>query len=367
MREAPAVPEVLLGASRPQRLWQGRWRPLGMNLRWRAADRSLAKAAEGVLGTVAPGTRAGIDADLLLLRSPAAAQFGADGIHRAADGQAYREAEGLCCVLTAGGSLSVADFERGQVVAWAAADSPVPEEAEALVAAPIWRLAAARGLVACHAAALRTPDGRALLLRGPGGAGKSTLALAAWRQGWPLVAEEVAWLDGRGVAGAQVGTPDWLVRGRPDRLHLDPATTVAPWFTAIRPPWYRPPAASSPNGGAARQPGTTATPAGRQAKIGLDLRPRPRGLCGAAPLGPLVFLCREDATLRGRWVHCDPDEALARWEGSSIPGEASQAKALRRVAASAVTARGAYLLGDAAPPDLVDSLRAIALDREFRP
>lgn len=366
MRKTPAVPELLLGASRPARLWQGRWRPLGMNLRWRAADRSLAKAAEGVLGTVAPGASAGIDADLLLLRSPAGAQLGAVGIQRAADGQAYREAEGLCCVLTAGGSLSVADFGRGQVVAWAAADSPLAEEAEALVAAPIWRLAAARGLVACHAAALRTPDGRALLLRGAGGAGKSTLALAAWRQGWPLIAEEVAWLDGRGAADARVGPAGWLVRGRPDRLHLDQATTAAPWFMTIRPPWYRPPAAS-PNGGAARQPGATASSGRPPTKIALDLRPRPRGLCGAAPLGPLVFLCREDAALRGRWVHCGPAEALARWEDGCIPGEASQAWALRRMAASAITARGAYLLGDAAPPVLVDSLRAIALDREGRP
>lgn len=395
MKAIGEIPEVLLGAAKPERLLRGRWWPLGIRLRWRAADRRLARAAASVLATAAACSPAGIAADLLILHArDAAAPAGLGAFRAAADGHAYREAEGLSAVLTASGSLSLADLERGKVVAWIAAGADLDAEAEALLAAPVWRLAAYRGLVACHAAALRGPDGRALLLRGLSGAGKSSLALAAWRRGWPLIAEEVTWLDGRTVtvedrndgaapeATVATGSPggaaedasdlgsapplrqepgSWRVRGRPDCLHLDAAACASAWFPTLIPSGWRPPGPSADLLAEGRLEG--ATP---QRKLRVDLGRWPRGLCGSAPLGALVFLCRQETDLKDRWRRCGPAEARERWQATSIPGEASQAPRLLERAAEAATREGAYLLGDGLPLELADRLAEIAADAELR-
>ena len=376
----------VLGGPSPERLHRGCWRPLGMRLRWRAADRPLAQAAASVLATVARGPPAGIDADLLLLRSrDADTAPGLGAFHTAPDGHAYREAAGMGAILTASGSLSVADLSGAKVVAWISPSADLDSEAEALLAAPFWRLAAFRGLVACHAAALRAPDGRALLLRGLGGAGKSTLALAAWKQGWPLISEEVAWLDsrssavhpaadraqpgegGRGQAFPRALASDapagwsatlhpmgsWLVRGRPDSLHLDREAAATTGIADLL-----------PEGRHSLWPDAAAT-RGRPKprKVRIDLQPWPQRLCGAAPFGGLVFLCRDEPALRGRWLRCGREEALARWQATTIAGESSQAGSLVQAAAEAVAGEGAYLLGDDTPTELVDRLGEVAADR----
>lgn len=376
----------VLGGPSPERLHRGCWRPLGMRLRWRAADRPLAHAASSVLATVAKGPPAGIDADLLLLRSrDVDAAPGLGAFYTAPDGHAYREAAGMGAILTASGSLSVADLSGAMVVAWISPSADLESEAEALLGAPFWRLAAFRGLVACHAAALRAPDGRALLLRGLGGAGKSTLALAAWKQGWPLISEEVAWLDGRcsglhpvadraqagkeGGSGQDVtrtvvsvapaGRSDalhpmgrWLVRGRPDSLHLDREAAAANGIADLL-----------PDGRHSLWPDATSTRGRPQPrKVRIDLQRWPQRLCGAAPFGGLVFLCRDEPALRGRWLRCGREEALARWQATAIAGESSQAGSLVQAAAEAVTGEGAYLLGDGTPTELVDRLGEVAAD-----
>jgi hypothetical protein len=67
------------------------------------------------------------------------------------------------------------------------------------------------GLMAVHGSAL-VKDGRAVLLRGPGGVGKTTLAYAGARSRFRLLAEDVVWVDLR----------DGLWRGMPWHVHLLP-------------------------------------------------------------------------------------------------------------------------------------------------
>jgi hypothetical protein len=67
------------------------------------------------------------------------------------------------------------------------------------------------GLMAVHGSAL-VKDGRAVLLRGPGGVGKTTLAYAGARSRFRLLAEDVVWVDLR----------DGVWRGMPWHVHLLP-------------------------------------------------------------------------------------------------------------------------------------------------
>ena len=67
------------------------------------------------------------------------------------------------------------------------------------------------GLMAVHGSAL-VKDGRAVLLRGPGGVGKTTLAYAGARSRFRLLSEDVVWVDLR----------DGLWRGIPWHVHLLP-------------------------------------------------------------------------------------------------------------------------------------------------
>jgi hypothetical protein len=53
-----------------------------------------------------------------------------------------------------------------------------------------WLLGAADRWV-IHAAAVVGPDGAAVVAVGPGGAGKSTVAAAAWAAGWPVLADDL--------------------------------------------------------------------------------------------------------------------------------------------------------------------------------
>ena len=76
-----------------------------------------------------------------------------------------------------------------------------------------WRLVVQYALVhalarlghhALHAAVLAC-DGRAVLALGPAGAGKSTLAYAAWRRGWTVLTDDIAWVGGDDGSPTGVG------------------------------------------------------------------------------------------------------------------------------------------------------------------
>ena len=75
-----------------------------------------------------------------------------------------------------------------------------------------------RGLMGVHGAAL-AKNGKAILLRGPGGSGKTTLAYAAARSRFQALAEDVVWLDNR--RKAWWGMP-WSFHLLPDAKQLFP-------------------------------------------------------------------------------------------------------------------------------------------------
>jgi len=77
-------------------------------------------------------------------------------------------------------------------------------------------IAMLRGYEALHASAVRSPHGAVLVLA-PSGTGKTALALALARGGWPLISDDILVL-GRGAGGVQAhpGTPH-LNLDRPSR------------------------------------------------------------------------------------------------------------------------------------------------------
>lgn len=92
-------------------------------------------------------------------------------------------------------------------------------------------LARARGYVAIHASGV-VHGGRAAVLQGPAGAGKSTLAMACARLGFGVLAEDVVFA--RRAAGTVElwGTP-WIQRLLPDAIdHFDELRGVVPRLQA---------------------------------------------------------------------------------------------------------------------------------------
>jgi hypothetical protein len=83
-----------------------------------------------------------------------------------------------------------------------------------------------RGYEALHACAVDSPSG-AVVIAGPGGAGKSTLALELMQRGWPLLADDVL-----ALAAAEPGS----VRAYPGTPHMNlvdgPSEAAAPPETA---------------------------------------------------------------------------------------------------------------------------------------
>jgi hypothetical protein len=83
--------------------------------------------------------------------------------------------------------------------------------------------AAWRGLLPLHACAVEF-DGRAVLIAGAGGVGKSTLTADLMAAGAALIADDLVMVA---VDGARVGAHDRVLRGRPTiRLHPDTAAAL---------------------------------------------------------------------------------------------------------------------------------------------
>lgn len=121
---------------------------------------------------------------------------------------------GMQLALTGKGARGSACADLGE--AWCAASSAylaAPERLRADVLEPlVLFLATRRGRVPLHAAAIKRGD-LAILLMGPSGAGKSSLALAADRAGWTVLAEDTVYLQRE---------PAFRVRGCPGPAHLLP-------------------------------------------------------------------------------------------------------------------------------------------------
>lgn len=140
------------------------------------------------------------------------------------------------------------------------------------------------GLMAVHGSAL-VKDGRAVLLRGPGGVGKTTLAYAGARSRFRLLAEDVVWVDLR----------DGVWRGIPWHVHLLPdAGRLFPELDG------RPAVLES---------------AGKM-KLEVDLDTiRPGSTATEARPGPIVLLEREPGT-GSRLETLDPAAAMELWRRS---------------------------------------------------
>lgn len=143
------------------------------------------------------------------------------------------------------------------------------------------------GLMAVHGSAL-VKNGRAVLLRGPGGTGKTTLAYAGARSRFRLLSEDVVWVDLR--AGLWRGIP-WHVHLLPDAGRLFPELDGRP---------------------------AVLESAGKM-KIEVDLDTiwdgRPGSTATEARPGPIVLLEREPGS-GSRLEPLEPADALDLWRRS---------------------------------------------------
>jgi hypothetical protein len=140
------------------------------------------------------------------------------------------------------------------------------------------------GLMAVHGSALVKND-RAVLLRGPGGAGKTTLAYAGARSRFQMLAEDVVWIDL--PAGLWRGMP-WLVHLLPDAGRLFPELDGRP-------------AVLESTG---------------KMKLEVDLDTiRPGSTVTEARPGPIVLLKRESGA-ESRLEPLDPAPAMELWRRS---------------------------------------------------
>ena len=124
------------------------------------------------------------------------------------------EVRGRLLTLGGSGARGGACADSGE--AWCAVSSEflfAPDRLRAEVLDPlVLFLAARRGRVPLHAAAIECA-GLAILLMGPSGAGKSSLALAADRAGWTVLAEDTVFVQRES---------SFKVRGLPGPAHLLP-------------------------------------------------------------------------------------------------------------------------------------------------
>jgi len=236
------------------------------------------------------------------------------------------------------GSVVVADLEAGRAAAFVAGETPPEVVRTVLLESPVWRMAAWRGLVALHAAAV-VVRGRTLVLRGSGGSGKSTLVYAAARAGHAVLAEEVTWFDPTGPALALRGAP-WTVSMEADARRLFPELADHP---------------------------ETARAGGRP-KLAVDVGQATGAPCvECAALGPMVFLERasRDAPFgRGAsgagWTRLGAEEARSRFEAALLPAERTQRRDRLDGARDALVAAGAFVLRFEGPAAAIAALEGLA-------
>jgi hypothetical protein len=211
----------------------------------------------------------------------------------------------------------------------------------AIVQSAAFTMMQTRSVVAVHSAGL-VKDGRAVMLRGPSGAGKTTLTYAALRRGWSLLAEDVIFV---GVACEPA--PQRLL-ARDIRLHGLPWTlNLLPDATGLFPELAGASAFERLNG---------------EHKIAINVEARFPGQTAAeAPLGPLVFVSRSG--IGGPYLsRLNRDAALALLRDTAIMNE--EAAARERGLWAAFLSLPAYALETGDDPDENAALLERVLDVE---
>jgi hypothetical protein len=204
------------------------------------------------------------------------------------------------------GSVLVADRAAGFAFGYLspAVVADPPRLRSLYLEAALFFLLEGRGFVGVHGAAVAL-DGRALLLRGASGQGKTTLAYAAARRGFQAIAEEVVWIETEG--GRWWGAP-WVFHLLADACRLFPELEGVPLV---------------------RQPSG-------EHKLGIELEQvRAGSTAASARAGPLVMLER-CAAGRSELVELDAAAARGAWLAGGaarereVPGyEAAVATLLR--------------------------------------
>jgi hypothetical protein len=196
--------------SRPP-LLEAWFQPLGLALRLRTDSKAVLAVAEGAFRGFGPGAPVP-DPDLDF-------RFLAGNVPNRERASSYTDS-GDRVRVQEGGSTLLVDRTRGSArgrFAPALLGEPARLRLEFLELA-LQLLLPPRGFLGVHGAAI-VRDGRAALLRAPGGGGKTTLAYAAARGGFQVLAEDAVWIDPS--HGAWWGLP-WWFHPRPDAGRLFP-------------------------------------------------------------------------------------------------------------------------------------------------
>ena len=134
--------------------------------------------------------------------------FAADG--RRVTGHGPLATVEVACLREADGGAIIIDAE-GRVTTWAEKDQPLVAVFDAIVAGIIGALSRT-GILAIHAGVV-VLNGRAVLIAGPSGRGKTTLVLGMLRRGLDLLSDELALVAG----------DDRTILAYPRGLHVRPA------------------------------------------------------------------------------------------------------------------------------------------------
>jgi hypothetical protein len=117
-----------------------------------------------------------------------------------------------------GGERAIAVVDEGRAVAFvteATLADPTTLRYDYVEAMALALLSRSRGYLTIHAAGI-VLDGIGVVLHGPAGAGKSTLAMACARRGFGILAEDAVFARRRTADGVEVWGLPWLQRLLPD-------------------------------------------------------------------------------------------------------------------------------------------------------
>lgn len=187
-------------------------------LRFETNDPGLAAAAEAAFGRFpVPGSRDDGDPPLVVRLVSSAAMPDSPG-----EAPTYHS-QGDLLLISGGGGVAAVNVATGVAtgVVSPATASDTPRVRYAFVEAmALAMLARPRGYVTIHAAGV-VRDEVGVVLAGPAGAGKSTLAVACARRGFGLFAEDAVFVHDR-PAGLEVWGLPWTQRLLPDARNLFP-------------------------------------------------------------------------------------------------------------------------------------------------